>query len=468
MKILMAASEMAPWVQTGMVAETMANLPPELQKLGHDVGVVLPGYDAIGEMVSTGVEFHVQVGGEQLLAEVCELQETGGPQIFLIRQRELFDRPGIYGATDHLYEDNARRFIFFSKAVVELARRIDPLPEILHVHDWQSALVPVLVHAMNLPVRTVLTMHDAAAQGSFPWPDFGLTNLPGQYFEPSALEYYGNMNLLKGGIVFAHAVVTISDSYKRDVLSARAGSGLEGVLREQEKKVFGFLHGESLEQWSPEHDQHLPKKFRASSLAGRKQSRAALLKKCGLDPTPEGPVFVLTSWGMDDGRALADVLDRLLADDVRLITVKTYERELPAEFAVAARKYHGRYAAVSAPDLALQHLLLAGADAVVLPGGIMRGGSEIIRALRYGAVPVARSTSDVLELVRDVADGGWGFLYHTDEAEGLWDALARVKRMYQEKEEWKHLVRRAMKIDHGPTQSAAAYESIYQQAMRPA
>ena len=228
MKILLTGSEMTPLARTGGLGDVLEALPAALAARGHEVSVVLPCYQRLREdsrlgVKSTGVEITVQVGQKRLPAEILECRAANGVQVFLIRRDEYFDRKGLYGTDNRAYEDNAERFIYFSKAVLELARRILPPPEILHVHDWQTALVPVLVKERRLPFKTVLTIHDLAHQGNFWGIDFGMTNLPWDYFSAKGVEFFGQLNLLKGGILFADAVTTVSERYAREIQGGREG-----------------------------------------------------------------------------------------------------------------------------------------------------------------------------------------------------------------------------------------------------
>ncbi len=278
---------MAPLARTGGLGDVLEALPAALAARGHEVSVVLPCYRGLPErkdlnVKSTGVEISVSVGYKRLPAEILECTAPNGVQVFLIRQDEYFDRTGLYGVEGHDYTDNAERFIYFSRAVMELARRAMPPPDIIHVHDWQTALVPVLLKDRKLAFKTVLTIHNLAYQGSFWGLDFGLTNLPGHYFGASGVEFYGNLNLLKGGIVFADALTTVSERYAREIQTPEYGFGLDAVMREQAHKLTGILNGADYEIWNPATDALLAQEIlsRRISLgnrsAGRRCSRNAV------------------------------------------------------------------------------------------------------------------------------------------------------------------------------------------------
>ena len=226
MRILMISAEGPPLARATALVDVLEALPRELRARKHEVGIAMPFYreireNAAFEVRDTGVTVDVRVGAKNYVAEFLEGRTAGGVQTFFVRCDEFFDRAGIYGEHGVPYEDNAARFIFFCKAALELARRMTPTPQILHVHDWAAALVPVLVRDQQLPFATVLTIHHLAEQGSFWGLDFDLTNLPERYFKPRGVEFFGRLNLLKGGILFADKITTVSERYRREMLKLR-------------------------------------------------------------------------------------------------------------------------------------------------------------------------------------------------------------------------------------------------------
>jgi starch synthase len=471
MTILFAASEMDPLARTGGLGDVIESLPAALAARGHEVSVVLPCYRGLPEKSrSTGVRIPVQVGHKQLEAEILECTNQNGVQVFLIRQDEYYDRAGLYGEEGKDYLDNAERFIFFSRATVELARRILPPPEIVHVHDWQTALVPVLVKERRLPFKTVLTIHNLAYQGSFWGVDFGLTRLPGHYFSAEGVEFYGNLNLLKGGILYADSVTTVSERYAREIQSPEYGCGMDSVIREHSWKLTGILNGADYSIWNPAIDPLLPARYSPDEMAGKTTCRDALLGELGLAPNPAGPVFGMVSRlaaqkGID---LLLPVLDRLLADDVRLVILgegdSTYERELM----VASRRYPERFAYRKSLDSRMSHLIEAGSDLSLIPSFYEPCGLSAMYGLKYGALPIARATGGLYEIVADYdpsSNRGSGFLFFDPSHEALWDAILRAKRVFQDRQEWGTLQRRAMECDLSWDHAVVKYESLYKRLL---
>jgi starch synthase len=322
----MISAEGPPLQRTGALIDVMDALPTALRTLGHDVCVVLPFYREIREnpgfkKKNTGIAVDVQVGDKVYPARFLEGRSASGVQLYLVRCDEFFDRDGIYGERGEPYEDNASRFIFFCKAALELSRRLTPQLQILHVHDWPAALVPVFVYAQGLPFKTVLTIHHVADQGSFWGLDFGLTNLPEQFFTLHGVEFFGRLNFLKGGILYADKITTVSEYYRREILKPSGGCGLDGVLRENAHRLSAILDGADYKVWNPASDRLLPARYDEKRLRGKQVCRDALLKEMNLASGPRGPVFgMVTRVVQEKGfEILVPLLDRLLWDDVRLI-----------------------------------------------------------------------------------------------------------------------------------------------------
>ncbi|MGI9114103.1 MAG: glycogen synthase, partial [Chthoniobacterales bacterium] len=366
------------------------------------------------------------------------------------------------------YEDNAARFIFFNKAAIELARRLTPLPQILHVHDWPAALVPVYVHAHNLPFATVLTIHRIAEQGSFWGLDFALTNLPQRFFSLRGLEFFGRLNFLKGGIVFADRISTVSDHHRREILTPTGGHELDIVLRENAYKLSGILHGADYARWNPEDDPLLPAHFDSEKLWGKTICRDALLADLQLAPNPRGPVLAMVTRVVAEKgfEILTPLFDRLLSDDVRLIILGEGDPAFETTLAIAAHRYPTRFAYRRHYDERLAHLIEAGSDITLVPSRFEPGGLMAMHSLRYGALPVAHATGGIHEIVEDfdpTLGRGYGFLCYDYSAEAFWDAIKRAREVFQERASWLELMRRAMAREFSWRTAAEKYEQLYRE-----
>jgi starch synthase len=471
MKILMISSEGWPLARSGALADVLVALPRELKARGHEIALAMPYYREIREnrKIKTRplrVSLQIPLGEKTLTADLLEGRTAEGLQIFFVRCDELYDRAGVYQERGEPYSDNAARFIFFAKAAVEVARRMKPSPEILHCHDWTAALVPVLVRQQGLPFATVLSIHHLADQGNFESWDFALTNLPGRYFEPTGVEFFGRLNLLKGGILFADRVVVSSQAYAAEIQTQSLGEGLDAVLREHAHKLSGILGGADYKRWDPATDKLIPARYGPDTLRVKRRSREALLQQLKLAADPRGPVFgmvtrTVEAKGFD---ILMPVLDRLLADDVRLVILGKGDAAYETALAIAARRYSDRLAYVHDYDEALAHLIEGGSDCALIPSRVEPGAFSAMHSLKYGVLPIARGTRGIEQIIADydpATNSGYGFLFYEYGSEPLWDAIKRAKEIFADLAEWQRLMRRALALDFSWALAAESYERLY-------
>jgi len=475
MRILMISAEGPPLKRPGALVEVLDVLPRELRALGHEVSVVLPYYREVRENMAfdtrdTGVTVDVSVGEKNYVAEFLEGRVASGVQIFLVRCDEFFDRAELYGEVGEAYEDNAARFTFFNRAAIELARRLTPSPQVLHAHDWAAALVPVLVRSSGLPFSTVLTIHRLAEQGSFWGLDFGLTNLPQRYFTLHGIEFFGRMNFLKGGILFADRVTTVSEHFKCEMLRPETGCGLDPVFRENAHKLKGILHGADYTRWNPLVDPFLPATYDATDLMGKLICRESLLEELNLEARPAGPVFgmvtrVVSEKGLD---IIVPLLDRLLSADERLVILGEGDAAFETALAVAARKYPTKFAYRNHYDERLAHLVEAGSDVTLIPSRIEPSGLSAMYSLKYGALPVARATGGIHEIIEDYDPSlgrGHGFLCYAETPDAFWDSIKRARVVFEDRATWKTLMQRAMAQNFSWETAAAHYEELYREIL---
>jgi starch synthase len=451
MKILMAASEMAPYARTGSFADEILSLATHLCAAGNEVSVVLPFYRRIREEKShkakrTKIKFSVPVGPAKLPAEIFEARMPSGVRVLFVSREEFFDRSGLYGSEDRDYQDNSARFIFFTKCALELARRL--APDVVHVHGWQTALLPVLAKDQGLPVPTVFSPHSLEFQGNFWSYDFGLTNLPGGYFSDHGLEFYGSMNCLKGGILFADSIVLPGSRYVAEMQTPAFGCGLENVLRGQRDKLEGIPDGLA-ESGLPE--------FKPDSMP---RAREELLAAAGL--APGGRVFLAdasATRGTGVG-LLLQTLDRLPAEDIRVLLLGPVAEGDRTALGIALRRHAGRFAHVEPVDQPFLGSALAGSDFLILPGPVEPGGALLMLAMRAGIVPIAANCGGLRQLVRDfdpVTGDGNGFVFHKATVGALRDAISRAARM----PDISPLALAARSADHSWTACAARHAELY-------
>ena len=447
----MISAEGPPLQRTAALIDVMDALPAALRAQGHDVCVALPFYREIREnpafkTKNTGIAVDVPVGDKVYPARYLEGRSASGVQLYLVRCDEFFDRDGIYGERGKPYEDNASRFIFFCKA----------------------ALVPVFVYAQGLPFKTVLTIHHVADQGSFWGLDFGLTNLPERFFTLHGVEFFGRLNFLKGGILYADKITTVSEYYRREILKPSSGCGLDGVLRENAHRLSAILDGVDHKVWNPASDRLLPARYDEKRLRGKQVCRDALLKEMKLASGPRGPVLgMVTRVVQEKGfEILVPLLDRLLWDDVRLITLGEGDPAYETSLAVAARKFPTKFAYQKDYDAKLAHLIEAGMDISLIPSRFEPAGLSAMYNLKYGALPVARATGGIHQIIEDydpTSDSGYGFLCYEYSSEAFWDAIKRARQTFCDRNLWTGLMKRAMARNFSWDASARSYEDLYRE-----
>ena len=453
MKILLAASEMAPWAKTGDFADSVSDLAVHLKKAGNELTLVLPFYRCIRENKSlkakrTKIRFSIQLGSFRFDCLVWEASGLDGVNLYLIEREEFFDRTGIYGVDDRDYQDNAARFLFFSKAVVELARRDNP--DVVHVLGWQPAMAPVFLKAQHIGIPAVLSPCSLEFQGNFWSHDFELTNLPSEYFTADTLEFYGSMNYLKAGIVFADAVVLPSGRHVAEMQTSSLGCGLENVLREHASKLSGIPSGIN--------ENALP------ALRGDSQSRAKVRKALFKDASPSDRIVVVdapSTNGMGMDLLLAGI-DRLPSDALKIVLLGHVDPAHREALEIAIRRHAARLLYFAEPSGEKISSILQAADFHLIPGPLEARSGFWIQAMRNGIIPIAASCPGLHQSLQDfdpVTDAGNALLYYRQSVESLLDALRRAA--YLDASDFEKISARATASDFSWNGTAARLASLY-------
>ncbi|MDP1768807.1 MAG: glycogen synthase GlgA [Nitrospirota bacterium] len=482
----MVSSEAVPYAKTGGLADVAGALPLELAKLGHDVILLLPHYRCLNE---SGRSFRpvcrLQVPTPQgpvdtlIEEDVISVGSEGRHvRVWTVRNEAFFDRPGLYGDRGADYQDNLDRFAFFCRVTIEVIAYQHIVNQwkthLLHLHDWQSALCAVYLKTMGQDrpeiqgVCTVLTLHNVGYQGVFPGVQFEKTGLPQLLFTPAGLEYYGSVNLLKGGIVFADFVTTVSPTYAREILTPECGFGLEGVLHNRADQLLGILNGIDIDRWNPETDPYLPANYSVTDRSGKLLCKKALQQEFHLPETSVpllGVIARLTSQkGLD---LVAAIIPQLMAMDLQLVVLGTGEPELEAIFQALQVRYPRRMGLRLGFDEGLAHRIEGGADVFVMPSRYEPCGLSQLYSLRYGTVPVVRKTGGLADTVVPLtvqaqqAGQATGFHVEEDTASALLSVLSRTVAMYQDRSMWEHLVKAGMSTDVSWARSANAYDHLF-------
>ncbi len=461
---------MAPLAASGSLGTGVAVLARNLRALGHEVSVVLPLHRSAREKATlkkTGVKFSVTVGNARYGTEIFETTAPDGTQVFLVARDEFFDRSGLYGNESGDYQDNSTRFVFFTKCALELARRMDPAPEVIHSHGWQTALTGVFVREGRLPFHTVFTPHGLEYQGNFWSYDFALTNLPGEYFTARGLEFFGSLNLLKSGILFSDVVVLPGERFVAAAQTPSHGCGLEVVLRENAAKLVGIPDGQELDGWDPSLDPALVSPFSLRKLKNRAANAGKLAEIFSWEPDAQATfvVFADASDGLD---LVFNSLDRLIPSGIRLALIGNPGKANRRAAEVAARKHRGKFSWIEEFTEDQARLALGGADFLLIPGSANPLSSWLLRGLVYGLIPVAFQTQGLFQLVAERSqDSGNGYYFADASADALVDACRKALDGTVKPADREALIRACMEADFSPKASAKAHESLYLRLVGP-
>ncbi len=493
LKICMVASEVVPYAKTGGLADVVGALAIEFAKLGHDVCVILPCYrqiEARGYQMTDYARLSVPTGEGSVEARIHELtgSSTGvtGPgrlRVFVVRHDPYFSRTGLYQEAGLDYPDNLDRFVFFCRAVMELLGHFENEDQwqtnILHLHDWQSALCAVYLRAIYQSkawfskIRSVLTIHNLGYQGLFPAENFVRTGLPTQLLTPAALEFYGAVNLLKGGIIFADLLTTVSPTYSQEIQTVEYGCGLDGVIRERKHVLHGIVNGIDVETWDPANDAHLAAPYSLSDMAGKARCKKALQQELGLHPRKVPLLGIIARLAHQKGIDLViEVIPELMELDVQIAFLGTGDVQYEAQVRELADRYQSRVALRNAFDEGLAHRIEAGADLFLMPSRYEPCGLSQLYSLRYGTVPVVRKTGGLADTVVNYTPRAFkesrvsGFSFADPSAPALLTCLLFALSVYRKKSDWQRIVKAGMGQDLSWARSAEIYIQLFEDVLR--
>lgn len=480
MKIVHAASELFPYIKTGGLADAVGALGTALADKGHEVSIFLPGYRVALEhrdalTAATKLRLKIELGNEFVSGEVRSFSPRKNLTVYLICREEYFDRRAPYGNGERDFEDNAERFLFFCKAVTETLRLLDIQADIVHAHDWQAGMLPLLVrdaerrHGVTLALKTIFTIHNIAYQGLFPAAKFALTNLPDELFQIDGIEYYSQISLLKGGILFADRVTTVSPRYAQEIQTPEFGCGMDGVVQTRVEDLSGILNGVDNAIWNPATDEHLPARYSASNLAGKATCRAELLKRFDFDAKFKGPVFGMVC-RLTEQKGVDLVLenaDFFLSHDVKLIVLGSGSKRLEDAVRALAARAPQKIALSAKLDEAASHLIEAGSDFFVMPSLFEPCGLNQMYSQVYGTPPIVSRVGGLADTVIDADEfpsAGTGLMC-APTAAGLADALARARKLFSDGARYASVQRRGMARDFSWKQASSGYEELYREAL---
>lgn len=479
-RILFCASEAYPLIKTGGLADVAGSLPRALQHLRHDVHLVLPAYRAVMDQLRHPAHLRVET---RVMGQAVRILQTLLPgsrvPVWLIDCPELFDRPGNPYHDEHgeAWPDNARRFAVFNRVIISLALNrcgLNWQPHVVHCHDWQTALVPALLETETRRPATLFTIHNLAYQGVFDRATFESLQLPEFFWHYERLEYHQHFAFIKGGLVFADRLNTVSPHYAEEIRTRAFGHGMEGVLQHRARRLSGIINGIDTRTWNPGTDEYLPYKYNRQHLPARAGNKRALQQRFGLPQDSEVMLLGLVSRlaeqkGID---LLLGVLPKLLRLPVQLAIVgsghKAYEKALRQ----AAQAHPDKLAVHLGYDEGHAHLVEGGADAFLMPSRFEPCGLNQMYSQRYGALPIVAPVGGLVDTVVDAsveniaAATASGFIMTEVSEAGLLGAIERAMMLFTEKNTWQQLMRTGMKQDFSWNKSAEAYTALYAQALR--
>ncbi len=461
MKIAFVASEVVPFAKTGGLADVAGALPIALEQAGCEVVVIMPRYKAIQD-----AKFSIT----RVSKDIATSRIGKNIKVYFIENDEYFKRDNLYGDKTGDYPDNLERFAFFCKRAFSLLKEVNLKPDIMHLHDWQTALIAVYLKSLFSQdaffknTKTVITVHNIGYQGLFAKEEFPKLGLDWGLFNVEMLEYYNKINLLKGGLVFADVINTVSPTYSREIQTQEFGFGMEGILNKRKSDVFGILNGLDYSIWNPETDKYIAATYSASDLTGKAASKADLQRLCNLPVKSDVPLLGIVSRlaeqkGFD---ILAEDIDQICNLNVQLVILGTGDLKYHEIMESMVKKYPKVIALNLKFDDQLAHKIYAGSDIFVMPSRYEPCGLGQLISLRYGTIPLVFKTGGLA----DTVNKDNGFIFDTYTKEDLLKTVKKSLESYGNKTGWKSLVKKAMGYNFSWDASAKEYVRLYERAKK--
>jgi starch synthase len=478
LSVLVVASEVSPLAQTGGLAEVTGSLPLALRDAGVNVAVALPAYRQVlenGNQYEMRVrDIPVRVGGAHLSADILSGELAPGIPAFFVQRDELFDRSGLYGGRQGEYFDNPERYIFFSRVIPAMCAAVGYVPDVIMGNDWQTGLIMPLLDLGALP-RTagVFAVHNQGYLGLVPPERTTSIGLPDRYYTMNGLEYFGQMSLLKAGIVYAQTVTTVSPTYAREVQTPEGGHGLDGVMRAISDKLQGILNGVDYTVWNPAKDAMISAGYSPKDLSGKKACKKALLKRMNLDHLIDRPVIgMVTRLSAQKGlNLLAEAAEELFKLDLGLVVLGSGEPWNEDMMRQVQARYPDRMGLTIGYDRQLSHEIIAGSDMFLMPSMYEPCGLAQMYSLKYGTVPIVRATGGLNDTVRDSRNNkgypndSTGFKFNRFLAQAMVRAVRRSVEAFKDREAWRAMMLRGMAEDFSWDRSAREYIGVFENAL---
>lgn len=487
MRVILASSEVVPFAKTGGLADVAGVLPRELEKLGHDVSVFLPAYQSIDrkhhEIKTTNVSFEIQIGDRLVAGKLLEaVLPDSQVKVFLVEQPGYFNRETFYGQSGKDFPDNCERFTFFCRAVLESLIQMDTAPDLIHLNDWQTGLIPAFLktdynhHSCFEKTRTLITIHNLAYQGLFDYEKMAVAGLPAEYFNWRQVEFHGKMNLLKTGIVFADMINTVSPTYAKEIRESEQGCGLEGVLQERAGQLAGILNGIDVTDWNPAIDPFIEENFSSDfdvsvGNSGKLACKRELQKEANLNQEIDTPLIgIVGRLASQKGWSLiVPVMKQFLeSTNAQWIVLGTGDPSYHHQLENLQQKYPDKLGLNLGFSNEFAHRIEAGSDMFLMPSQYEPCGLNQMYSMAYGTVPIVRRTGGLADTVvnatHETCEYGTanGFSFDEFSEEALCLTLKSALQMYNDHRLiWNQLMQTGMKRDWSWRRSAKQYEELY-------
>jgi starch synthase len=488
LRIVLAASEAVPFFKTGGLADVAGALTKALADCGHEVTLIIPDYTPLRQnkaglpaVHDTGLQFTIDMNGRRVTGEVSWARyPQSTATVLLVRQAAYFDRGQPYGDAGGGYADNSERFCFFSRAVPEICRLMVLRPDVLHCNDWQTGLIPALLNSRYAQIAgfeqtaSVMTIHNMAYQGAFWKMDMLLTGMHWGFYNPSHMEAWGSLNLLKTGLAFADQLTTVSPTYAREICTPEGGCGLDGLLRWRQSALTGILNGIDIDVWNPATDPLLPAPFSADNWqTGKARCKAHLQQRLGLASSPRTPLIGMVSRLVDQKGLdlIAGCASALLHRRVQLAFLGTGDARYESLLRDLAKRHPEQVSAVIGFDESLAHQIEAGADLFLMPSQFEPCGLNQMYSQRYGTIPIVRQVGGLADSVSHydgtpaALETATGFVFADYSMAGFSTAVEQALSAWQDAAVWNRLVRNGMHRDWSWQQSADRYVAVYHEAL---
>ncbi len=476
MKILITSSEVVPFIKTGGLGDVTGTLINEYQKMGIKAAIIMPLYRKIKnsagkfEIRPIGKEISIPLGNKLETGKLWEGKTPKGTSAYFIENSRFYDRDDLYGTLEGDFHDNASRFIFYDRAVLETLKTLKLDFDIIHCNDWQTGLIPVYIKTIYKDffpnTSTLMTIHNLGYQGIFAKSSMPLTGLGWKMFNMEGLEFFGNINFLKAGILYADMINTVSSNYAKEILTEELGFGLHNVLNKRRDSLKGLVNGIDYTEWNPEKDEIIQAKYSKNDLSAKTICKESLQKICGLSYSKSMLIGMVTRFSSQKGLDLvAEAMDEIIRSGINMVMLGIGDRFFHKIFTDLQKKHFGKLSVILGFDNALAHKIYAGSDVFLMPSKYEPCGLGQLIALRYGAIPVVRGIGGLLDTIVEynpAKGSGTGFSFSDYSSDELLTTIKKTNEIFNLKEHWPKIQKNAMSQDFSWSNSAKEYLSLYQ------